>query len=88
MVVVVVVGIVGFGDDVGPCRRDPAALHRLERQRPPVEAEAGERGTDGLRVGAGVDERAEEHVAGDPGRRVDVGDPGHGSIRAIAHAAP
>ncbi len=54
-------------DDVGPRRGDPAALDALERQRVAVDAEPGERGGDGVAVGAGVDERAEQHVAGDAG---------------------
>ena len=63
-----VVVVVGVGDDVGPRRRDAAALHPLEPQRVAVDAEARQRGEHGVLVGAGVDERAEQHVAGDAGR--------------------
>ena len=64
-----------IGDDVGPRRRDPAALDALERQGVAVDAETAEGAGDGVAVGAGIDEGAEQHVAGDPRRPVDVGDP-------------
>src|SRR4029079_11402747 len=90
VVVVVVVAVVvrGLGDDVGPRGRDAAALDPFERHRPAVDPEPAEGGTHGLDIGAGIDQRAEEHVAGDAGRRVDVGDAGHGNILAAAQAAP
>ncbi len=84
-----------FDDDVRPRRRHAAALHTLERQRVAVDAEPGEGGEHGLAVGAGVDEGAEQHVAGDAGAALRVGDAtvpaGHRrarSILATAHAAP
>ena len=59
--------------DDGAGRGDPAPLGALERQRVAVEAEAVERAGDGLGVGAGVDQRAEQHVAGHARGAVDVG---------------
>ena len=77
-----------------PTSPPAAALHPLERHRVAVDAEPGERAGDDVGVGAGIDERAEHHVAGDAGRAVEVGDGASGSaviaadIRATAHAAP
>ncbi len=76
----VLVPVRGVGDD-GLGRGDPAPLGALERQRVAVQAEAVERRGDLGGVGAGVDQRAEQHVAGHPRGAVDVDDAGsHGSI--------
>ena len=95
MHVVVRVHMVGVGvgvgvvhDDVGPRRGNAAALHPFERERVAIDAQTGQSGRDLVAVCAGVDERAEEHVAGHPGRALDVGDPRHDIIRATAQAAP
>src|SRR3954454_14684924 len=85
-----VTGLVGHDD---ACRADPAALDGLNhdalgrRQR-------RESTEHRVTVGAGVEQRGERHVAGDPGERVEPGNGGHARrarwshARATAQAAP
>ena len=85
--------VVVVDDDVGPRGRHAAALHPLEGQRVAVDTQTTERLVHRAGVGAGVDEGAEEHVAGDAGAALHVGDSRRAhvalrSIRATAHAAP
>ena len=61
---------------------DRVPRHRLGAQLEPLDAEPGQPGADPLRVGAGVQERAEQHVAGDPGHAVEVEDPAHAALPA------
>ena len=67
---------------------------RVTTTSTPSEAErGGERVQDRL-VGAGVEQRREQHVAGEPADAVQVGEPGHGpgcaarAIRAAIVPAP
>ena len=66
----------------------PPRWTRSNVERPAVDAEPGEVSRRSSRgVGAGVDERAEQHVAGHPGGRgVDVGDL-HGSVATLTGRA-
>ena len=83
-VVVIVVIVVVVGDDVGPrrarCRSAgrarTSARSRRRRGRP---SDAGDR----VEVGAGVDQRAEQHVAGDAGEAVEP----HGAVAVIGAAS-
>ena len=64
------------------------------RQPEAGEAEAAQAGADPLLVGPGVEQGAEQHVAGETADRVDVGQPAHCSpsvwraIRAAIVPAP
>jgi hypothetical protein len=60
--------------DHGAGGRDPAPLGALERQGVAADAEAVERGGDLRRGRSGVDEGAEQHVAGHAPGAVDVRD--------------
>ena len=88
----VLVGVMLVDDDVGPRRRHAATLHSLERQGVTVQGHAPESGEHRLLLSAGIDQRPEQHVAGDPGAALHVGDStGYGHDRRIlatAHAAP
>jgi hypothetical protein len=79
-----------LGPDVGLGGGDAAPEHRLDLQLPALDRELAEQAADLVRVGAGVDERAQRHVAGDPREAVEPGDRpgGHFSILSTALAAP
>ena len=68
--------------------------HPLGTQFEALDVEPGQPCADPLQVGAGVQQRAEQHVAGDPGHTVEVEDPGHSAppaeraIRAAIVPAP
>ena len=79
--------------DDGACASHPAAQRFLESQVPARKVEAAEQAAHLVRVGTGVDEGAEGHVACDPRKTVEPGDRraaalAHGSCRATAQAAP
>ena len=63
-----------LGDDVDLGGGDAAAQHRLGVERPAADRQPLEQLADLVEVGAGVDERAERHVAGDAGEAVEPGD--------------
>ncbi len=75
-------------DDVCLDRGDPATRDPIEGQRVPVEVEFADRVGDHRRVGTGIDQCGQGHVAGSTGEAVEPGGAGHGIILAIAHAAP
>ena len=62
---------------------DAGALHLRRVQRPAVEREAGERRAQVIQREAGVQHRAQQHVAADAGEAVQVGD-AHGVYSAMA----
>ena len=65
------------GGDVNLGAGDAAALHGLGVDVPPTQRETHEVAHDLVEVGAGVDERTEGHVAGDPGEAVEPGGRAH-----------
>ena len=80
--------------DRGVRGADRVPAHPLRAQLEPLDAEPGQARADRLRIGAGVEQRAEQHVAGDPGHAVEVEEPGHPAppaeraIRAAIVPAP
>ena len=68
--------------------------HLLRAQLEPLDAEPRQRRADRLRIGARVEQGAEQHVAGDSRHAVEVEDPGHApppaerAIRAAIVPAP
>jgi hypothetical protein len=81
----------GTGPHVHAHRVQAVRLHVLGLDLERLQRQACEPGRDVLEVGAGVDERAERHVARDAGDAVEVGDP-HGrpprTMRSATSAAP
>ena len=73
---------------------DRVAAHLLRAQLEPLDAEPGQPCADHPRIGAGVEQRAQQHVAGDAGHAVEVEDPAHPpppaerAIRAAIVPAP
>ena len=79
--------------DDRPGGGDAVAKHGLEFERPSADREPVEQAFQLAKIGAGVDEAAQRHVAGDTGEAVEPGDPtagraGHRRILATAQAAP
>ena len=94
--------VVAHGDD-GVGSGDATPQHLLHFERPTAEREPLEEGKHLAQVGAGVQQAPESHVAGDAGKAVEPSQmaaagkgrgglrcrgTGHGSIRAMAQAAP
>ena len=68
-------GLVGV--DVRLGGGDAAAEHRLGLEPPAVHGQPLDHRAHLVDVGAGVDQRAERHVAGDAGEAVEPGEPRH-----------
>ena len=66
----------------------PAAVHVGAHEAHRVRDQRVEHPLDAREVRAGVDERGQQHVAGDPGGRVDIGVAGRGGIHDRIVSAP
>ena len=66
----------------------PAAVHVGAHEAHRVRDQRVEHPLDAREVRAGVDERGQQHVAGDPGGRVDKGGAGRGGIHDRIVSAP
>jgi hypothetical protein len=57
-----------------------AALHFFRGDGPAFETKFAQLGFDGAQIGAGVDQRAEDHVAADAGEAIEIGGSSHHEI--------
>ena len=80
------VGVVVGGVDPEMQRTDPLPLDPLDVDLHALDAERGRDGAQDLELGAGVEERSEQHVAGEPADAVEVGDAAHSRPRAMRAA--
>ncbi len=80
--------------DQGSAARQPTSQDGLNRELPALNIEQREKLHDAVKIGTGVDQAAQRHVAGDAGEAVEPSDRGltvvhrHGKSRATAQAAP
>ena len=86
--------LAGRGSDRGVRGADRVPADALRAQLEPLDGEPGQPVADHVRIGAGVEQRAQQHVAGDAGHAVEVEDAGHRpppaerAIRAAIVPAP